>query len=91
MNTPCSFPLPTIVAFIGSLYLLLPISAFAQKTDLKKGLQLLSSKQLGAAQEFFEDIIKTDSTHTAAYFAPAQTYFEQYKTLWEQQKHQVRL
>ncbi|WP_250629958.1 OmpA family protein [Rhodoflexus caldus] len=91
MNIPRSFPLPTIVAFIGSLYLLLPVSAFAQKADLKKGLQLLSSKQLGAAQEFFEDIIKTDSTHTAAYFALAQTYFEQYKTLREQQKHQVRL
>lgn len=91
MNIPHSYRLPAIITFIGSLFLLSSIPVFAQKADLKKGIQLLSGKQLGDAQRFFEDILKADSTHTAAHFALAQTYFEQYKTLREQQKHQVRL
>jgi outer membrane protein OmpA-like peptidoglycan-associated protein len=99
MNIPSgirSLPLKnSFLAVVCGFCLLIQQAVFAQesaqKADLKKGLQLLSDKQPGEAQIFFETVIEADSTHAAAHYALAQTYFEQYKTLREQQKYQLRL
>lgn len=66
-------------------------STFAQKADLKQGLKWLSDKKIVEAQAFFEEIIRRDSTHVAAYYGLARAYYEQQQALREEQKYQVRL
>ncbi|WP_448520147.1 OmpA family protein [Rhodoflexus sp.] len=65
--------------------------AFAQQADIKEGLELLAAKKFDDAERFFTTIIRKDSTHAAAHYGLARTYYEQQQTLREQQRYQMRL
>ncbi|MCS7017906.1 MAG: OmpA family protein [Cytophagales bacterium] len=61
------------------------------QSDLRAGLELLAAKKLTEAQAYFENIIRNDSNHAAAYYALAETYYAQQQVLREEGKYQVRL